>query len=157
MFAVGDMMVYNRRRRGEYYRLKKEQRASELAEAAEADGEGRASPEQVALLKEESDRLEDIRERKERGIWKRVKSAVMGDLRREDVKGGSMGIGVKTGEGKLGVVKAVENMVGEAKEVARREAPAVPVAGGLLDQHAAKAAQDVEKASRSWWDWVTRR
>jgi hypothetical protein len=162
MFSLGDMMLYNRRRRNEFNRLKREQKEHALALATEAEKEGQASPDQVLLLQEESERLEELQRKKERGIFKRIREGLIGGLQKEDVKGGTMGIGVKSvgeqrrAQGELGVMKAVEEMVSETKD-AMMERPVVPAVGGPLDQHATKAAKDVEKVSRSWWDWVTRR
>jgi len=160
VFALSDMIVYNRRRRNEYYKLQVEHRQTVLEAAKAAEADGTATTIQLELLKFEKERLEQEKERKSKGWFTIIREELIGGLQKEDVKGGTMGIGLNDSrtsiesQGNIGLVRGVEEVMDSAKEAIRRDTPSISVVGGPLDQHATKAAQDVEKATKSWWNWV---
>jgi len=163
LFALSDMMLYNRRRRNEYYKLQMEHREAVLAAAKAAQAEGTATPTQLRFLRADQEQREQEKERKAKGWFTKVREELMGGLQKEDIKGGTMGIGVNGARDQaetqrdVGVVLAVGDVMDSAKEAITRDVPTMPMAGGPLDQHAAKAVQDAEKATKSWWSWVTGR
>lgn len=160
MFALGDMMIYNRRRRNEFYRLQREQRTHALQLANEALESGSANQEQLQLIEEEKARLANDQAKKQAGLFKRFKEGLTGGLEKEDKKGGTLGIRVKSitenGSAELGIGGAVEGLVDSTNETLP-SAPQRPVKGGPLDQLGATAAQDAEKARKSWWGWLSGR
>lgn len=160
VFALGDMMVYNRRRRNEFYRLQREQRAHALELANEAINSGSANEEQLQLVEEEKAKLAGGQTKKQTGLFKRLKEGLVGGLEKEDKKGGTLGIGVDStaekGNGELGIVNTVEGLVDSTKEKLS-SASGRPVEGGPLDQLGATVAQDAEKARKSWLGWLSGR
>jgi hypothetical protein len=160
IFALGDMMVYNRRRRNEFYRLQREQRSHALELANEAVEAGSANEEQLQLIEEEKARLVVGQAKKQTGLFKRFKEGLVGGLEKEDKKGGTLGIGVisttEKGSEELGIVNTAEGLVDSTKEKLP-SAPGRSVEGGPLDQLGATVAQDAEKARKSWWGWLNGR
>ena len=160
MFALSDMIVYNRRRRNEYYKLQVEHRQAVLEAAKAAEANGTATTIQLQLLQSEKERLEQEKEKKSRGWFTKIREELIGGLQKEDVKGGTMGIVLNDSrtptesQGNIGVVRSVEEVMDSAKDAMGRDTSSISVVGGPLDQHATKAAQDVEKATKSWWNWV---
>ena len=151
VFALGDMMIYNRRRRNEFYRLQRQQRAHALELANEAVDAGSANEEQLQLIEEEKARLAGYQAKKEAGLFKRLKEGLVGGLEKEDKKGGTLGIGVEKGSPELGIV----NMVSAKEKLP--STPERPVEGGPLDQLGATVSRDAEKARKSWWGWLSGR
>ena len=155
MFALGDMMIYNRRRRNEFYRLQREQRAHALELANEAVDAGSANEEHLQLIEEEKARLAGYQAKKQAGLFKQLKEGLVGGLEKEDKKGGTLGIGVTSdaekGSPELGIVNTV------ATKEKLPSIPERPVEGGLLDQLGATVSRDAEKARKSWWGWLSGR
>jgi len=160
VFALGDMMVYNRRRRNEFYRLQREQRTHALELANEALETGSANEEQLQLIEEEKARLAQEQAKKQTGLFKRLKESLVGGLEKEDKKGGTLGIGLATTTEKrseeLGIVNTVEGLVDSTKEKLS-SASGRPIERGPLDQLGATVAQDAEKGRKSWWAWLNGR
>ena len=160
VFALGDMMIYNRRRRNEFYRLQQEQRAYALELANEALDAGSANEEQLQLIEEEKARLVGEQTKKQTGLFKRLKEGLVGGLEKEDKKGGTLRIGAtSTAEQRspeLGIVNTVEGLVDSTKEKLP-SAPGRSIEKGPLDQLPATVSQDAEKARKSWWAWLSRR
>jgi len=160
VFALGDMMIYNRRRRNEFYRLQREQRAHALELANEAFNNGSANEEQLQLIEEEKMRLAGVQTRKQTGLFKRLKEGLIGGLEKEDKKGGTLGIGVTStaekGSEELGIMNKVEGLVDSTKEKLP-PASGRSVEGGPLDQLGATVAKDAEKARKSWLRWLSGR
>jgi hypothetical protein len=160
VFALGDMMIYNRRRRNEFYRLQREQRTHALELANEAFDAGSANDEQLQLIEEEKARLAGEQAKKQTGLFKRLKEGLVGGLEKEDKKGGTLGIGVTSTTEKrraeLGIVNTVDGVMDSTKEKLP-SAPERPVERGPLDQLGATVAQDAEKSRKSWWAWLSGR
>lgn len=154
------MMVYNRRRRNEFYRLQREQRAHALELAYEALDAGSANEEQLQLIQADKMRLAEEQAKKQTGLFKSFKEELVGGLEKEDKKGGTLGIGITStankGGAELGIVKAAEGLADSTKEKLP-SAPGRPVEGGPLDQLGAKVTQDTAKATKSWWGWLSGR
>lgn len=165
VFSIGDMIVYNRRKRAIYFAAQERDQALVLASAREAVAAGTASPAQTALvvgIAEEEEAMEKKKaERKApskllwwlHGDWKEEKlleeqrRAALAEFKRLE------------GEGSGGVTSAVREARDSVAEkvsssLATSTATAAPVAGGPLDQEAATAAQKVEEKGKGWLGWM---
>jgi hypothetical protein len=165
--ALGDMILYNRRKRNEWYAARREEKAQNLAAAYSAFESGAASEEQKTLISE--DKAEKEAKAAKKGILKKAKESLFGGYSLEEKAGGKLGIvGAEipadtgftkeesAGEG-LEVVKAVEEMVADNKAQEGVIQASHTATGGPLDELASNAAQDAVKSSRSWWGWATGR
>ncbi|KAI9793210.1 MAG: hypothetical protein M1816_000631 [Peltula sp. TS41687] len=173
--ALTDMVMYNRRKRKEWYATESMLYAKFLAEATAAESQGSATEEQVEFLKKERmiQRAEE-EERNKPGVWKRTKEWLLKDLKRDD--GGAVvasevmvmadddnatpapaeATGTGTGTAGGGVLKAVEALRKDVAEGDKREHDRPHVAGGVLDQLAAAEKKAVGSTtggsgSSSWW------
>lgn len=151
--ALGDMMLYNRRKRKEWYAAEMAVYAKYLEVATAAEAQGTATDEQIKFLEKERTIQKAEEERRNRWrLWKKTKEWLFKDLKRED---GAVASEVATAdsravEGSGGVLKAVEAMRKEAAEEERmdKERPQ----GGILDQLAGeKASMGSTGGSSSWW------
>ncbi|KAF1959817.1 hypothetical protein CC80DRAFT_489898 [Byssothecium circinans] len=155
VFSIGDMVVYNRRKRAIYFEDQEREQAKILALARQSLLEGTATPAQKALVEgiaEEEALMEKKKaERKlhSRLLWwmhgewneekalKEQRKLAVDDFKQKEAQAASEG---------LGVTQAVQE--------ARSNASG-PGAGGPLDQQAAQAARFAEKtaegASRGWF------
>lgn len=158
VFSIGDMIVYNRRKRAIYFAEEERTQAKILALARTAVAEGTASPAQVALvtgIAEEQEALDKKKaERKlpsrllwwAHGDWKEEKEIAeqrrlaVEDIKRQEIQGGQ----------ELGVTAAVQEA--RANTIT---AVSTPVVGGPLDNTAEKAAQKVEQTGKGWFGWMT--
>lgn len=170
VFSIGDMIVYNRRKRAIYFAAQEREQAAILAAAREAVAAGTASPAQTALvvgIAEEEEAMEKKKaERKApsklmwwlHGDWKEEKlleeqrRAALAEFKRLEAEGASEG-----------GVESVTRAVQEAREkvadkvsstLSTGAATAAPVKGGPLDQEAASAAQKVEEKGKGWLGWM---
>lgn len=163
--------MYNRRKRTEFYAVMEKLRADEYAKALEADSKGEATDDQRLLINQENLRFEQQRidkEKKEKGMWRRMKESVVGTEEYEEQKGGTLGIGRRRGEGgeKESVSEAVGDMLSQRDDRLRTGAEKVesavrsagrPIAGGPLDQLGQQTAESVSKSTKSWTSWLTGR
>ncbi|KAF2086730.1 hypothetical protein K490DRAFT_74324 [Saccharata proteae CBS 121410] len=178
VFALGDMVMYNRRKRKEWFIEQTEKHAKLLEAAREAAARGAADDDQILLLNRERAAEESQQAAAEKpGIFKSIKKSIFGELPMEEQKGGKLGAigkeaseqaqwGVETAretahdvkEEGLGILKAVE-------EKRRDGERAIPhVSGGPLDNlgedaasAAAQKAAAAAQKSKSWTDWALRR
>jgi hypothetical protein len=167
------MIVYNRRKRTEFYAVMEKLRSDEYAKALEADAKGEATDDQTLLINQERARMEQMRidkEKKEKGVWRRMKEQVVGTETYEEQKGGTLGVGRKRGghdAPKSSVGEAVGDLLASRDEklgfggekaagVVGTPAGARPV-GGPLDQLAQQTAESVSSNTKSWTSWITGR
>ncbi|KAI9820170.1 MAG: hypothetical protein M1827_005792 [Pycnora praestabilis] len=135
-FALGDMIVYNRRRRREYYNEARAQHATALIAAREANEKGIADEDQMLLLNRERAGTEAEQARSQKkGIFRRTKDwffsglkndeepqqqvggtlAAVGDAVGQEVwKEGATGSTIETGD-RLGILKMVDDKKAEGR------------------------------------------
>lgn len=168
VFSIGDMIVYNRRKRAIYFAQQEREQAAILASAREAVSAGTASAAQTALvvgIAEEEEAMEKKKaERKApsklmwwlHGDWKEEKlleeqrRAALAEFKRLEAEGteavGTVTSAVRDARDK--VADKIEGALGTSTGAA------TPVVGGPLDQEAASAAQKVEEKGKGWLGWM---
>lgn len=161
VFSIGDMIVYNRRKRAIYFAEEERQQARILEAARNAVATGTATAAQNALvtgIAEEEEAMEKKKaERKApsrllwwlHGDWKEEKEiAEQRRLAVEELKKHEM-----TGGSGVGIVNAVQ----EARQnlaPSTSAASSTPLVGGPLDNTAEKATQKVEETGKGWLGWM---
>jgi len=161
VFSIGDMIVYNRRKRAIYFAEEERVQARILETARQAVSQGTASAAQVALVSgiaEEQEAMDKkTAERKApsrllwwmHGDWKEDKQIAeqrrlaVEEIRKQEMTGGS-------GEG---IVDAVQ----EARQgftAGSRTAASTPIVGGPLDNEAQKATIKAEETGKGWFGWM---
>jgi hypothetical protein len=117
------MVVYNRRKRNEWYVVQQELHKRDLLAARQAMSQGTADEDQILLINQERLREEVEAEKvQKKGMFTKAKENLFGTEKKEEKRGGTMGITGITGREQteeLGVVKAVQEKVAEGKEKAR--------------------------------------
>lgn len=152
VFSIGDMVVYNRRKRAIYFENQELEQAKILQSAREAYAAGSASPAQSALvegIREEEEAME--KKKAERKVGSRLLWWFHGDWKEEKVLSEQRKLamdGVKNEQSGLGITQAVKDAVQETRT---NSSPSEPTAGGPLDQLAANAASSAENTSKGWW------
>ncbi|KAF2133206.1 hypothetical protein P153DRAFT_363420 [Dothidotthia symphoricarpi CBS 119687] len=154
VFSIGDMVVYNRRKRAIYFAEEEKAQARILEIARTAVVQGSATPAQAALvtgIAEEEELMEKKKAERKipskllwwlHGDWKEDKEIeaqrklAVEDLRRQEADASR----------NSGVTAAVQG--------ARANTLPTPVAGGPLDQAAEKVVQNTEKTSKGWLGWM---
>lgn len=158
VFSIGDMVVYNRRKRAIFFEDQERQQALILETARRSVLEGKATPAQTALVEgiAEEERLMEQKkaERKapSRLLWwlhgewqeeealKKQRKLAVEDFQKIEAKSTTQG---------LGVTQAVQEARANASDA---------VVGGPLDQQAAKAAKFADSttaaASKGWFSWA---
>ena len=105
------MVIYNRRKKKEWYDAEQVLYANFLQEATAAEASGTATEEQIRFLEKEKSILEaEEEQRNRRRIWKRTKEWLFSGLKRDDgpMESSPDRTGDELGEQKGGVLKAVE-------------------------------------------------
>ena len=176
LFAVVDMVIYNRRKRREYYTEQQASLPARMAEASSAVASNTATPEQLALLEHHGQQMRQT-ESKE-GIFSRIKALLFSDLKKDeggdDIRlekgqeqlsneGGNIRSTYETGERESSIMKAIEAKKRSStggERVNRQN-------GGLLDQlgnnteirtQTQTAEKDPKAAtSSSWTTFFSRR
>lgn len=164
------MIVYNRRKRAEFYAVMEKLRADEYTKALDAESHGQATDDQMLLINQERARYEQMQidqEKREKGVWRRMKESMVGTEAYEEQKGGTLGIGRRKEDMKESVGEAVGELLAQKGEKVRIGAEKVealvgasahkPVAGGPLDQLGQQTAESVSKSTKSWTDRLTGR
>jgi len=150
VFSIGDMVVYNRRKRAIYFEDQELEQAKILSLARNSVTEGRASPAQVALVEgiaEEEALME--KKRAERKAPSKLLWWMHGEWNEEKALKEQRTLAVNDFKAKE--AEAAMGSVTQAVQEARMNG-SQPTAGGPLDQEAAKAIQAVENtANRSFW------
>lgn len=140
-------------------------RSDEYAKALEAEAKGQATDDQMLLIRQETARFEQMRidkEKKEKGVWRRMKEGVVGTETYEEQKGGTLGIGRRKEDKTETVGEAVNNLLASKADKLNLHHNKVEdsisrVAGGPLDQIGQQTADSVSKNTKSWTSWVTGR
>ncbi|KAL9087111.1 MAG: hypothetical protein Q9159_003806 [Coniocarpon cinnabarinum] len=175
MYSLGDMMVYNRRKRREFFAEQQRNYDVALFKAETAEREGTLTPDLALVLnKERAVRQYEEEQARKGGVFKQAREWLFGGMSAS--AGGRLGKGgfeaeeiKRIAEGRFAeedVGNALrqpdvretrpELMVKEAAAVARMERE-TRASGGLLDDMADAAARDVSERGRSWWSWAMRR
>lgn len=160
VFSIGDMVVYNRRKRAIFYQEQELTQAKILQTARDAVAQGQATPAQAALvegIREEELAMEQkVAERKVgskllwwlHGEWneekqlKEQRRLAVEDFQRKAAAANSQ---------EMGVTKAVQEA--RASNGPSQSQPPL-AAGGPLDQVAAQAASSAESTGKGWLGWA---
>jgi len=161
-FAIGDMLIHNRRKRNEWLAEQQLKTAQDVAEARRLVREGVALNEDQILLLNRERAADEAQAAKlaKKGILTSVKESLFGGLSEEEVKGGKIGAASRAIEESvhgaageqprdLGIVKAVEEERRRGEAVEQTLHPS----GGPLD----KQATEFTAKTKSWTGWVTGR
>ncbi|CAD0114031.1 unnamed protein product [Aureobasidium uvarum] len=171
-FAIGDMLMHNRKKRNEWLADQQAKHKVKIDEARVAFNQGLADEDQILLLNQERTKLEaaDL-QKKQPGMISRIFSSAP----KEEQQGGNLGAAARAAaqdaafEVKetataakekvkdLGIVKAVEDKVDEHKWQKPQTVGAEAVIGGPLDREAAASVLAVQEKSKSWTNWLLRR
>ena len=171
-FAIGDMLMHNRRKRNEWL-------ADQQAKHQVKINEARVAFNQILLLNQERTKVEAAELQKNRpGMISRIFSSAP----KEEQQGGNLGAAARAAASNvqdtasaaasevqhtataakekvkdLGIVKAVEDKVEEHKWQKPQTVGAEAVIGGPLDREAAASVLAVQEKSKSWTNWLLRR
>ncbi|OCL13000.1 hypothetical protein AOQ84DRAFT_372576 [Glonium stellatum] len=175
VFSLGDMVVYNRRKRREFFAEQEKKKAEALALARAAVAQGIADDHQILLLNRERAAEESkLAEQQRAGIFKRTMHYLYGKPEDEKLNKQSSSVAgeentwrdiaqeskLKTEEGGgLGILKAVDDSRRETSVVQaiQKVSQTTASSSGPLDRLAEEAASSAAKTSRSWTSWVTGR
>ncbi|KAF2645049.1 hypothetical protein P280DRAFT_444359 [Massarina eburnea CBS 473.64] len=151
VFSIGDMVVYNRRKRAIYIEDQELEQAKILAMARQSVRDGSATPAQAALVEGITEE-EVLMQKKtaERKIPSRLLWWMHGEWNEEKALKEQRKLAVEefkqkeaqAASGGLGVTQAVHEARSNVSE---------PVVGGPLDQQAAKATQFADNVSKGWF------
>jgi hypothetical protein len=162
VFSIGDMVVYNRRKRAIYFAEEERAQARILEAARTAVSEGSATPAQAALVSgiaEEQEALEKKQAERKipsrllwwmHGDWKEEKEiAEQRKLALEEIKKQEL-----TGGQGVGIVNAVQEARQNYTPTSTSTSTSTPIVGGPLDNTAEKATQKVEQTGKGWFGWA---
>jgi hypothetical protein len=174
------MMIFNRRKRAEFFAQQKFKYDMALEQAREAQALGTASEAQLEFLNKERAHQENLKqweeERKKKGIWARSKAWLFEGMKKEeegeDVGTSERRLGYESlseeddtwGERESDVVRALEDKKFGLQEKARKAFEAEKERernGGPLDrigtdkERSASEQEDAHKSS-SWTSWMVR-
>ncbi|THX48195.1 hypothetical protein D6D08_10089 [Aureobasidium pullulans] len=178
-FAIGDMLMHNRRKRNEWLADQQAKHQVKINEARVAFNQGLADEDQILLLNQERTKVEAAELQKNRpGMISRIFSSAP----KEEQQGGNLGAAARAAASNvqdtasaaasevqhtataakekvkdLGIVKAVEDKVEEHKWQKPQTVGAEAVIGGPLDREAAASVLAVQEKSKSWTNWLLRR
>ncbi|KAI8937017.1 hypothetical protein NX059_006240 [Plenodomus lindquistii] len=166
VFSIGDMIVYNRRKRAIYFAEEEKAQARILELARSAVASGTATPAQAALVtgiaeeQEAYDKKQAERKLPSRllwwmhGDWKEEKEIAeqrrlaVEEIKRQESQGGQ-------GSGIMAAVQEARASTSNSTSLA----PQTPLVGGPLDNTAERAVQKVEHkveqaASKGWFSFL---
>ncbi|KAF2007142.1 hypothetical protein P154DRAFT_559033 [Amniculicola lignicola CBS 123094] len=168
VFSIGDMVVYNRRKRAIWFEQQEKEQAKILESAREAVALGTASAAQTALvdgIREEEEAMEKRKAERKAGskiLWwlhgewnedetlKEQRKKALEDIQREATEGvRAVEYGVEQ-VGK-GVTQAVREAREQVSNAVHTTPPPPAVMGGPLD----KAAASATESSKGWFGWIT--
>lgn len=173
VFSIGDMIVYNRRKRAIYFADQEREQARILEAARSAVVAGTASPAQTALvtgIAEEEEAME--RKKAERkapskllwwlhGDWKEEKlleeqrRAALAEFKKTEAEGQSSGVNAGVASVTAAVQEARDKVSDKVSStLSTTTSSSAPAMGGPLDQEAARAKQKVEQTSKGWLGWM---
>lgn len=85
IYALGDMIIYNRRKRREYYAEQKALHSSALFEAQKAIQAGHATEAQHAIVEEEFKYMQEVKAQANKpGVWARGKEWLFSGMKKEN-------------------------------------------------------------------------
>ncbi|KAF2745190.1 hypothetical protein M011DRAFT_488420 [Sporormia fimetaria CBS 119925] len=163
VFSIGDMVVYNRRKRAVWFQEQEQMQANILQSARDAVASGYATPAQRALV-------EGIAE--EEALWEKKKAErkapskllwwVHGEWNEDKELKEQRRLAVEQFQKEEKAAQASDQSVTQAVQDARASAsisaarPTAPPAavGGPLDQVAAQAASKAEQKTGGWFSWL---
>ncbi|KAI9837159.1 MAG: hypothetical protein M1837_003120 [Sclerophora amabilis] len=158
-FALGDMVLYNRGKRRDFYAAQADLYKRNLAEASEAVGQGTATPSQLKVLEEERAMQKAEADRKNRkGIWGRGKEWLFSGLKKDDEEVTAEPGDLMGSDGLLQSKAAADGQVvtavRELEEERHRERKE-----GMLDILGEETARSVSQSVPSirgggWKDWL---
>lgn len=170
VFALGDMIIYNRKKRTEWMEGQHAQRQQLLQGAYQAAAAGTADEDQMLLINQEKAAEAAAQARMARGgLLKRTKRFLFSGLSNDDAMPddeeprGRETLGTSGGEvwkesasdnsgetgDQIGIIRAVEDM--------RRDHARPQVRGGPLDQLAENVTTSASEKSNNWTSWMVRR
>ncbi|KAH7139210.1 hypothetical protein B0J11DRAFT_546705 [Dendryphion nanum] len=154
VFSIGDMVVYNRRKRAIYFENQELEQARILQSARDAVISGSATPAQAALVEGIREEEEAMAQKKaERKIGSRLLWWLHGDWKEDKALSEQRKLAVddvKNEQAGLGITQAVKEAVQDTRA---NSSSLEPSAGGPLDQLAANATSSTEKPSKGWSGW----
>jgi len=161
VFSLGDMIVYNRWKKREYFAEQQAKHAADLATARMAAESGSADENQILLLNRERAAQEaEVAKKNRKGIFKSTLQYLYGNPEEKEAAAAAAaktpselveGLKEEASEkaSNLGIMKAVE-------ESRKLQAPS-PAKGGPLDQLAENAASSATASTKGWTSWITGR
>lgn len=169
-YAIGDMLIHNRRKRNQWLADQQHKTAVDLAEARRLIDLGiELNEDQVLLINRERAAAESEAARKaKKGIFTRAKETVFGGLSEEEQKGGKIGAAARAAQDQihelipdqkegLGIVEAVEDKIGSHRRGGELVENTSHLTGGVLDREAAADVDVVKDRTKSWTSWLTGR
>ncbi|KAJ4377834.1 hypothetical protein N0V83_000664 [Neocucurbitaria cava] len=162
VFSIGDMIVYNRRKRAIYFAEEERAQARILAAARAAVAEGTASPAQAALVTGIAEEEEAMEKKKaERKLPSRLLWWAHGDWKEEKEIQEQRRLAVEEvkkheqqgGQG-LGVAAAVQEARANSTPAITSTSTSPALVGGPLDNTAEKAVQKAESTGKGWFGWM---
>lgn len=155
MFSIGDMVVYNRRKRAIYFEDQEIEQAKILALARSAVLQHTATPAQRALvegIREEEEAMEQ--KKAERKLHSRFLWWMHGEWKEEKALKEQRALAVqdfkKAEADGTGVTQAIK----EARANVGLPIKEQTTIGGPLDQVAAEATTAVKETSKGWFGWA---
>lgn len=153
-FSIGDMIVYNRRKRAIYLADQARTEAAVLETARTAVSNGRATPAQAALVEGVIEEEEYIAKREaERNVRSRFMWWMKGDWKEDKELAQQRKLTLADIKKKaaeehgLGIYEAVQ----QARQTG---ADGTSIVGGPLDNAAENAVQSAEKTGKGWLGWA---
>jgi hypothetical protein len=159
VFSMGDMIMFNRRRKAEYYEAKQKRNLEALRVSLKAMAEGNANIKQRVLLKryELVKRAEDERIQNRGVIAKGLDWAFPGIMGRQTEARLVMKLddelvkALETGE----LDRLVEEeSLEQSGSVQTQQGTVVHREGGSLDQNAQHIVDAAQKSTKSWASWI---
>jgi hypothetical protein len=161
VFSLGDMIVYNRRKKREYFLEQQAKHAADLATARMAAESGSADENQILLLNRERAAQEaEVAKKNRKGIFKSTLQYLYGNPEeKEAVAAAAAKNPSELVEGLKEEALEKANNLGIMKAVEESRQPQAPplVEGGPLDQLAENAASSATASTKGWTSWITSR
>ena len=168
VFSLGDMVVYNRRKRKAWFAEQKELAERSLQEAKQAAAAGSATTDQILLINREVAAQEAGKEKKESSAWTKTKGIFSTEgLKKEETEGKAEGqvesAGPLSAESSArapasptsssiagsSVLQAVE----QKRRTGERELEGKGITGGPLDQLAKQGPSSSSSEKKNWTSW----
>jgi len=169
-FAIGDMLLHNRRKRNEWLQDQQHKTAVEVEEARKAVAQGSVTEAQMLLLNRERAAQEAEAARKARkGIFTRAKEAVYSSVSNEEKRGGQIMSEVQTPQEILPIqpqTKLTANIpvdintddfssVSQLLNPSQGTIQSRQITGGVLDRQAQATLNGLKSKTATWTRWIT--